>query len=293
MHFQLIIRKTYVAAGLETLGLNRIVVEPLPFLKGSSRKCVVLLSVPAQQIRVVRNTDAFAIPLDHLSRVIEHLVCIYDANLNAALFRMVAIHTIAGCRMSCSVGDPARCGHTRPHDVDLAEVVKNTADLIVAGFRWRKVVKAGDIVQRWDGASVVGRDAIVGIADEKGEMEKRQKLGGHHGWVSRLGFCVVRVGSPLPRRLPRDAHAVNSCSIGAINPVGVTVGLAIDMAIGADSALQFQQRRSNACWLSVRGDEIVNDVFDEDSLALYIDRVSSKSQMKLARNASEANIAMP
>jgi hypothetical protein len=79
----------------------------------------------------------------------------------------------------------------------------------------------------------------VGIADKKSEMELRQKLGGHHGWVSRLGFCVVRVGSLLPRRLPVDAHAVNSCAIGAINPVGVTVELAIDMLVGADPALQF------------------------------------------------------
>lgn len=257
-----------MATGFETLGLNRIIVESLPFFKGSSCICVVLLSVPSQQIWIIRDSDAFAIRLDHLGGSIQHLVCIHDADLNAALLRMVAIHPIAGN----PVGNPARCCHTRTHDVDLAEVVENTANLIVAGLGWAKVVKARDLVQRWDGASVVGRNTVVGIADEEGEMELRQKLGGHHGWVSRLGFCVVRVGSLLPRRISVDAHAVNSCSIGAINPVGVTVGMSIDVIVGTDAALQFQQRRRNACWLSVRGNEIVNDVFDEDSLALYIDK---------------------
>lgn len=110
------------------------------------------------------------------------------------------------------------------------------------------------------------------IADKESEMELRQKLKRYHCWVVWLSFCRIRVRGSFHRSSPILSHAIDFISRS------VTVGVSIDLAIGANAAFDFVQGWSDTGWLSVGRNQIVNDVLDEDSFTLgLIERVSINS----------------
>lgn len=54
-------------------------------------------------------------------------------------------------------------------------------------------MKSSDGVEGWDGATPVRGDRVTWVTDEKGKMELLEDGRGNDGWVSWLGFGVVRV----------------------------------------------------------------------------------------------------
>lgn len=97
----------------------------------------------------------------------------------------------------------------------------------------------------------------MGITDEEGKVELGEKFLGHHGGITWLWLCGVRVLGRL---------------LGALSPFDMAVAFhtVVSMAVGfgANTTLHSKQRWRNAGWLPAWGKEIVDDVLDENSLAL-------------------------
>lgn len=125
-------------------------------------------------------------------------------------------------------------------------------------------------------------------------MELFLQLARHHGWVTRLCGCVVRVGFlgssigvTIGRAVGVAVHLVTVHTVrravgtvrASIDPVGVAVGVSsavgtvhtiglVRVAVGADSSLNAQERRGDAGGLAIRWKQVVVDIFDKDSLSL-------------------------
>jgi hypothetical protein len=142
------------------------------------------------------------------------------------------------------------------------------------------VVKAGDVVEGRDGAAEVGRDAGVGVADEEGEVKLREERRGDDGRI--VGFGVGGEGVRGLRLVVFFAADVG-LAVGFFVPVreavhvavGKTVRVAIGEAIGANTFLLSAERGGNGWWFAIWRHEVVNDILDEDSLALLSDEYVS------------------
>lgn len=219
-------------------------------------EAAVLLAVPAEHVGRVLDADAPAVGLDHGRGVVEEVVCVDDADLHSFFGRSVdAVHTIGAVHLldTLDVGVETTRGDVRSDKAHLAHVLKDPADLVVAGLGGVEIVEARHLVQRRDGAAVVRGDAVVRIADQEGEVEPGQHLQRHDGRVARLGLGVVGV------RLRLVVGAVSVDTAGMVAPVDVP---------RADSAFDPLQGGGDAGGLAVRGNEVVDDVFDEDGLSL-------------------------
>lgn len=233
-------RECYRFLRHQTLRLDRIVVETAPFLERVPRDLVVRVGVPAQHGGIVIEPDTAAERLDHGGGLLEHLVCVDDADLRAGLvaraetgdnrLRLLVVGELVGVLF-------AR-GDMRADQALAAQVVKDAAHLVVPGFEGVVGVEAGDVVQRRDGAPVVGGDTEVRVADEEGEVEARQELLGHHGGIAWFGLRVVRVGLAGPGlRVTVLAGLVLAVAALVDVAVGHAVFFAGDLSIGAYAAL--------------------------------------------------------
>lgn len=145
----------------------------------------------------------------------------------------------------------------------------------------------------------------MGITDEEGKTKTRPDLRWHHSGIARLGVRLVRVGFAAPFldgghtglyvAADRDSSeintAVNLCVSGTralirmrpvCGPVGLAFlrmvavdtvsvngrGVAIGIILSAYAALDSSQGGSDTGGLAVGREEVVNDVLDEDPLAL-------------------------
>jgi hypothetical protein len=97
------------------------------------------------------------------------------------------------------------------------------------------VVEAGGLVQRRNGAAEVRRDGTAGVTDEEGEVELTEDGGWQDGRVARF-LGDVSVGSRLGRAL----------------------------------CLSVPERWSNVSFCAVGGDNVVDDVLDEDAFVLWL-----------------------
>lgn len=150
--------------------------ETTPFLERVPCNLVVHVGVPAQHGGIIIESDTAAERLDHGGGLLEHLICVDDADLRARLMegaepgdnrlRLLVVGEFVGVLF-------AR-GDVRADQALAAQVVEDAADLVVSGFEGVVGVKAGDVVQGRDGAAVVGGDTEMWVADEEGEVEARQ-----------------------------------------------------------------------------------------------------------------------
>ena len=140
---------------------------------------------------------------------------------------------------------------------DFSEVLEDSANLVIAGLGGVEVVEAGQPVEWRDRASVVGGNTGMRIADQEGEMEFVQHVGWNDCRILVLGVGVEWVWG------------------GGRSPVGVIDSIdAIDMllALGfsSDATFNAQQGWCNAGWLTFGRHEVVDDVLDEQALALFM-----------------------
>lgn len=138
-----------------------------------------------------------------------------------------------------------------PNQSGILQVVEDPTELIIPGLLWHEVIKPGDMVQGWDGAAEVARDAVPRVADQESKMKLFEQLSRHNSRVVRLGGSAIR---------ERCSGLVEP--IGTIDAVqaygGVTQGgRALDSvcrrtaavglrAIGADATFDLVKRWSEA-----------------------------------------------
>lgn len=300
---------THRFLSLQPSRLDRIVVKSPPFLKRIPRKLVVILIVPVQHPGVIIQSHTTAKRLDGRRRLLQHVIRIDHTDLCARLTPRpdASDHRLGGVIVVVDVVVLVR-GHVGTDKPDIPQVVKGTTDLVVPGLGRVIVIEPGDIVQRGDGAPVVRRDTEMGVADEEGKMETRPDLRGHHGGITRFGLRVVRVrvfllvllflnrgGTGFHLKADRGSSKEINAAVGL--EVAITVGIRsvhhpilaffllrvvavddfcvngravpVDHTLRAYAAFEPSQRRGNADGLLVGREEVVDDVFDEDSLALW------------------------
>lgn len=233
----------YGCAGFQVLGVDGVLVEAVPLLKGVLGLLMLLLGVPVQHAHVELDADRGAVVPEHALGVVKQVVGVHDADLDAVGLGHGAVVFLAADLGADNAG--------------VLAVVEETAELVVAGLLGHELVEAGLLDKRRHTAAVVAGDGVARVADEESEVELLQQLLGHDRRVAGLRRSAVGV---------RGTLGVLHDNAGVL--VSDTLGLAIG-AVGADTALGDVQRRRDAGWLLVWRDEVVSDVFDENALALF------------------------
>lgn len=232
---------------LERSTVDSIIMKALPFLKRIPSSLMRLFSVPDQHFGIILDSDFLAISFDDGFGVIQEIVGVDDGDANFTIFQLAMLSSNGWTNLLL-----------------LAEEVENAAKFVVSGLLGHEVVEPGDLVEGWDGAAVVGGNAVTWVSDQECEVELLQDLCWNDGWISGLGFGVIRVWSFM--------IAVRSPVVG---PVRVTVrkaiGMAIRLAICSDSFLGSlsTQRWSNSGLFSLWRNQVVGDVLDEEAFSLF------------------------
>lgn len=247
--------------------------EPTPLLKLHLRTLTFFLRIPAEHRVGVLETDFFAIAFDNAVWVVKEVVRVDECDAN---LRLISICKAVGVTVGMAVGDilqitvlsllslPSNFGSNLS---DAAEVVKNFAQLIIPSLRWVELIETGELVKRWNGTSIVRRDARAWVPNQECEVELLQDLGWDDRWVSWLRLGVIWewwLGSSI------------GVSVGA--PVGRSVGA---MAGAIDTVFSFGIGSNAALWDSAQGwgdggvlgvgwGEVMGDVFDEETFALTL-----------------------
>ena len=164
------------------LGLNRVIVESAPLLEAVTGKIIILLRVPGQQRRIIRDTHAGAESLDGRRRSIQHIIRIDQADLMNGLLGAAMLDL-----------DIRSCRHARSDKPLANEVVKVSSELAVPGLGGVVVVESRDVIQRRNGAAIIRGHAVVRITDEERKVEAFLNLARYHRRVSRLSRSIVGV----------------------------------------------------------------------------------------------------
>lgn len=143
--------------------------EPAPFLETVCGVPIIVLGIPAEHTGIVLDPDAIAERLHHGPRFLQHLVRVDNADIDPGVVRRALPALAGGDGLEDAVDFiddlvPAR-GQVRPDQARVAQVLERAPDFVVAGLGGVVVVEARDVVERWDCAPVVGRDAVVRVAD--------------------------------------------------------------------------------------------------------------------------------
>lgn len=243
--------------------MDGILVEALPLVERRLGARVVVRRVPFQHGVGVVEPDGAAVRGQDAGRVVEEVVGVDDADVDLAValvsdswgrggvaVDVMAVRDVVIVMMSDAVGGlPVRraASNLRSDLADVAQVIEDAPQLVVAGFRGHEVVEAGDAVERRDGAAVVGRDAGAWVADQESEVELVKDggrddggvvgLGGRGVGVRRLGG-VFRAAGPVRVRDPVDLDG------GGVGGGRSRIG-EIGAAVRADTFLGAEERRGD------------------------------------------------
>lgn len=231
---------TYVGSRLQVLGVDGVVVEAVPLLEGVLGVLVLLLRVPVQHAHVELHADGRAVLSEDALGVVEEIVGVDDADLDAAGLRHGAVVLAAA--------------DLRANDAGVLAVVEDAAELVVASLLRHELVEARLLDKRGHAAAVIAGNRVARVADKEGEVELLEQLSGHDSRIARL---------TSEGRAARLRH--HDAGVGISRYLAFTI-----LAIGADATLGDAQRSSECGRLLVRGNEVVSDVFDEDALALVV-----------------------
>lgn len=238
----------------EPLRLDNIIMEPSPLIKRIVDILLIRLVIPVQHGGVILDADAATKRLDHGRRLVEQIIRIDDTDLVA---RSVAPRGADRLEPALELVGVLLTGRDVRADQPLApQVVERAAQLVVPGLGRVVVVEAGHVVQRGDRAAVVRRHAVVRVADEERKVEAGEELPGHHCWIAAfLGGCR--------RRRLRGRGSSGGWLYGGV---------------GAYAALDPVQGRGDVGGFAVRREQVVHDVLDEDSFALFEVSMSSSNR---------------
>lgn len=218
-----------MGSGLEILGIERVFVETLPFLKRIVGSFLVFVIVPVQHPWREFETNALAVLFDDAFGIVKEIICVNETNVD------LSIVAIASILLS---------GEFMAHQPRVLGKVEEATEFVVAGFIGIEIVEAGNVVQRRDRATVVGWNARMWVTDEEGEMKLFQKLARDDGGIAIL--CSRCKG--------KGCLALVMDSIGAIR--------------SANPTFLSMQRWRNFRWLRIWWNQVANHVLDEKSSPL-------------------------
>ena len=157
--------RTYGRSRLEVLGVDGVLVEAVPLLERVLGLLVLLLGIPVQHAHVELDADRGAIVSEHALWVVEEVISVKDADLDAV-----------GRSDGAVVGLAADLG---ADDAGVFAVVEEAAELVVAGLFGHELVEAGLLDERRHAAPVIAGNGVARVADKEGEVELLEQLLGH------------------------------------------------------------------------------------------------------------------
>lgn len=238
--------------------------EPIPLLERLPRELVILIAVPVQHFPAEIDPDGLAVfPQDALG-IIEQIVRVDDADLDRAAVRRGA-RVVDGR----PTGGVVAAAHLRPDETCVFAVVKDAAQLVVAGLARHIRLEARLLDNGRDAAAVIARGGVLRVPDQEREVELLQDGARHDGRVARLARRVVREGRARARAL-RPGRLVDEDAgvAGAVHGVDTRAVFLGRLVVRADAALDTLERRRNVRLLPMGWDQVVSDVFDKDAFTL-------------------------
>lgn len=220
--------------------------ETVPLLERVLGVLVLLLGVPVQHLLLEGDADGGTVVPEHALRVVKQVIGVQDADFDAV-----------GSGHGTVVLLAANLG--TDHASVLA-VIEEAAQLIVSSLFRHELVEACLLDERRYTASVIARNGVTRVANKEGEVELLEQLLGHDRRVAGL-----RRGIIWERWVGGTGHRNARVCIGGVFHTAIGT---VRLAIGADTALRDAQRRCNARLLLVWWQEVMCDVFDENTLAL-------------------------
>lgn len=152
--------------------------ESFPLLERLGREVVILIRIPLEHFGGPIDAHAVAEGAHDGFRVVEEVISVDEEDLVRGFDVTVCVSV--GSAISMSVGSAIDmavdsfflgAGNVRTNVTCGAAVVEETAELLVAGLIRAELVKPGHVLEWWDTAAVVRRDAVSGVADQEGVVE--------------------------------------------------------------------------------------------------------------------------
>lgn len=224
--------------------------KAFPLFKCSLGAVLILLIIPSQHAGVEVKTDMLAILFDNTVWVVKEIVGINKTDLRNITLSMastavdlIAIGIAVGVAIGVAVCDAIRLlGDLLTNQTRISGKVEEATKLIVTSLVGIKVVETSHFVQWGNGAPKIGRDAGMGISNEKGEVKLLQQSLGDNGGISGLGVCIIG----------------KWCTAGRL-----------DTVLSTDSALPGSQGGREFGRLLVWRDQVGNHILDEYAFALF------------------------
>jgi hypothetical protein len=238
-----------VSPGAQLSAVDGILVETLPLLELPLSKGLVLFCIPYEHFWLVVDTGGLAYSLDHARRVVEQLISVHNADLDAL---RVAVGT---------VGLAGLASRLRADDSLLAEVIEQLTQLRVSRLVLSEVIPTCQLIQGRECAAVVARNAVLGVSDEENKVVCCEKVSGEDSRVSLLNSRIVRV---------RFAGLIFPSLYGR-KFVGVCANAATVVGHGRADG-----RRPR---LALRRNPVLCHVFDESALALLTPLASDQCRV--------------
>lgn len=209
--------------------------EALPLLKKNLGVLLILLRVPIEHLFAVLDPYTLTISGNDTGRIIKQIICIDKADVY-----------FAGIALGAWVDVDALGCNLRAHLTNMMQIVKDASKLVISGLGRHEVVESRYFIEWWNSAAIVRGNAVAWMADEKREMELTQDFAWDYRRVSRLSFRTIWIRSRFP-----------------------TIGNTIRVRLGrTNSSFLSGQRRGNRRRRTIRRNKVMDDVLDEDALAL-------------------------
>lgn len=160
---------THMSPRSKLCRLNCIFMEPFPLFECIFGSLLVFVVFPMKHMWRIIYANGLTVCFNHLSRVVQQVVCIDHADVgNRTEFIGCIIVISAANRISRSVMAGSIRRRTRkdwPYKSGTDKEVKHSANFIIPGFGWVELVEARDFVKWRNGATVVRGNAVMRISD--------------------------------------------------------------------------------------------------------------------------------
>lgn len=246
---------------LQIRGVDGIIVEAVPLLELLLGKRMRFGGVPFQHGVVEVKANRSTVLLEHARGVVQHVIGIKDTDLDTTGLRLDTLCVL----LTADLGT---------NQARVLEVVEKTAKFVVSGFLGHERLELGPLDEGGDAASVIAWNGVLGVANEEGEVELLQDFLGHNGGVAWLrdGVLVRERRALRFRRWTAHrrshSHAAIVVAVDILALLRRIFGREDRQPIRADATFEPLERRRDGCGLAVRREQIVSDVFDEDTFAL-------------------------
>ncbi len=197
--------------------MNGIFMEAPPFLKGVFCVLVIFLVLPLQHARRVIQSNRLAIGLDDTGRVIQKIVGIHNADFYLRGRCVMSVGAVGAIRKISMVPILVVTVHTswlgriissnlRTNDFIILQIIKDAAQLLIAGFGRHEIVEASHFVERRDRAAIVAGNTGPWMTDQEREMKFPKQGLRDNSRISRFYYRRIRMRRAFT--LPIGFHGI-------------------------------------------------------------------------------------